>query len=146
MATLESQIEVTSEKSDITGEPILREIPFKFSGIRDVDVLPDNIGVTVGFNTYVKMYINESEQKNIVIPAPTETLTGTLTLDKDTPVIELRTIPTDEARALILDYITEHHGAKTSDIIFGLALDVDLVLSILKEFYENEDIEMVENQ
>lgn len=146
MARLESQIEVTSEKSDITGEPILREIPFKFSGIRDVDILPNNIGVTFGFNTYVEIYLNESDQKNITIPAPTETLTGTLTLDEDTSVIELRTIPTDEARALIIDYITEHHGATTNDIIFDLALNVDLVLEILKELNEEEEIMPVETQ
>lgn len=125
---------------------ILREIPIKISGIRDVDILLNNIGITYGFNNYIEMYLNKSEQKNITIPAPTETLKGTLTLDKDTPIIELREIPTDEAKKLIHQYVRENEDCRTSQIIIDLALDPDLVIEALHQLssegrLEGKDLE-----
>jgi len=149
MATLESKIIVIPEKSEITVHPILREIPLKISRIKNINISTENGNVTIKSSADVEMHFasgTQSEYKTITIPDFTETIRGTLIVDEDTSVIELRDIPIDEARALILDYITEHHGAKTSDIIFDLALNVDLVLEILKELNVNEEIMPVETQ
>ena len=55
-------------------------------------------------------------------------------------VLELRKIPCEEAVALVKEYIDEHQGCRTSDIIYDLALDPELVLSVLKELEEKEEI------
>jgi len=139
MAVLKSKFVVIPEKSEVTVQPILREIPIEISGFGNVDISSNDNGVTIKSSVNeIKMYFNTSEDRNITIPDLAEPLSGIITLDDDTPVIELRNIPIDEARALILEYITEHCGAKTSDIIFGLALNVDLVLGILQELNEKE--------
>lgn len=55
-------------------------------------------------------------------------------------VVELRKLPTKEATELILKYIKTHQGCSTSDLIFELELDVDLVLSIVRELEQKEEI------
>jgi len=55
-------------------------------------------------------------------------------------VLELRKIPRKEAVALIKKYVDEHHGCRTSDIIYDLTLDPELVLSVLKELEEKKEI------
>lgn len=54
--------------------------------------------------------------------------------------IELKRIPKKKAKALVKSYIDEHQGCRTGDIIYDLALDPDLVLSVLKELKENGKI------
>ena len=46
---------------------------------------------------------------------------------------ELVEIPEKEALARIADYVNKHQGCRTSDIIFDLRLDPDLVLKVLKK-------------
>lgn len=96
-----------------------------------------SVTLTVSIND-AKMTFYQNDEKTI-LPDLTRGLRGVL-LAENVPVIELRTIPVDEARTLILDYVKENHGAETSDIIFNLGLDVKLVLGILKELYEREEI------
>ena len=55
-------------------------------------------------------------------------------------VVELRKIPKKEAIAQIKAYIDKHQGCRTGDIIYDLALDPDLVLSVLKELREKRKI------
>ena len=52
---------------------------------------------------------------------------------KEETVVELRVIPKREARTLIIDYLKLHPGVWTSDIIYELGLDLNLVLEILEE-------------
>ena len=54
-------------------------------------------------------------------------------MSEEENVIELRMIDPAEARKLILDYIEANNRCLTSDIIFDLALDPDLVLRVLSE-------------
>ena len=49
---------------------------------------------------------------------------------------ELVEIPEEEALAKIKDYVNNHPGCRTSEIIFDLRLDPDLVLKILKKLEE----------
>lgn len=55
-------------------------------------------------------------------------------------VLKLRKIPHEKAVALIKSYIDEHQGCRTSDIIYDLALDPDLVLKVLKKLEEKGKI------
>lgn len=48
-------------------------------------------------------------------------------------VVELRKIPKEKAVALVNSYIAKHEGCRTSDIIYDLALDPELVLEVLNE-------------
>ena len=54
-------------------------------------------------------------------------------MSEEENVIELRMIDPAEARKLILDYIEVNNRCLTSDIIFDLALDPELVLQVLSE-------------
>ena len=55
-------------------------------------------------------------------------------------VLELRKIPRKDALALIKKYVDEHQGCRTSDIIYDLGLDPDLVLSVLRKLEETKEI------
>lgn len=55
-------------------------------------------------------------------------------------VVELKRIPNKEAVVQIQDYVDKHQGCRTSDIIYNLELDPDLVLSVLKELKEKGKI------
>jgi len=46
----------------------------------------------------------------------------------------LLTMPREEAERKIKEYIDEHPGCRTGDIIYDLRLDPDLVLAILHDF------------
>jgi len=51
-------------------------------------------------------------------------------------VEELVEIPEKEALARINDYVKNHPGCRTSEIIYNLRLDPDLVLRVLKKLEE----------
>lgn len=87
-----------------------------------------------------KEFITITGEANVHITYPQTALDATERLN----IVELKTLPKREARELILDYITRHHGAKTSDIIFDLAIEVDLVLEILEELRKENEIEPVD--
>ncbi len=146
MASMRLKTIIFPEETEKTEEAKLREIPVTISGFQNIDVFSTESNVTITSNAEVTLTFTRTESKNIIIPDLTEPIRGNLKVDRDTPVVELRKLPIDEARTLILDYITEHRGAQTNDLIFGLGLDIDLVLGILKEFYENNEIEMLELQ
>lgn len=132
---------IIPEESDEIKVPISLEIPIKISGIQNIDISSNDKDVIIkGSVDEIELNFSKTEHKSITIPDLNEPIRGTITVDPDTSVIELREIPIDEARALILDYITEHHGATTNDLIFELALDVDIVLDILKELNKKEEI------
>jgi predicted ArsR family transcriptional regulator len=56
-------------------------------------------------------------------------------------MIELKTVPDEEAEKLITEYVKSHSGARTGDIIYDLGLDVDLVLRILAKLKKEEVLE-----
>jgi hypothetical protein len=53
---------------------------------------------------------------------------------------ELRKIPKKEAVALIKKYVDNHQGCLTSDIVFGLKLDLDLVIKCLHELEKDTSV------
>lgn len=54
--------------------------------------------------------------------------------------IELVEIPEEEATSRIVEYIKENPGCRTSDIIFNLHLDPNLVLKVLKNLGDQQKI------
>lgn len=54
--------------------------------------------------------------------------------------IELVKIPDEEAAERISDYVKKNPGSRTSDIIFDLGLDPDLVLRVLRRLTQNGKI------
>jgi len=55
-------------------------------------------------------------------------------------ITKLRKISYKEAVAIIKKYVDKHQGCRTSDIIYELALDPDLVLSVLKKLEKDKVI------
>ncbi len=55
-------------------------------------------------------------------------------------IVKLEAIPKEEAKIRIKDYINQHQGCLTSDIIYDLGLDPDLVLNVLNELKEENKI------
>ena len=55
-------------------------------------------------------------------------------------VVDLKVVPRERAIVMIKDYINHHKGCRTSDIIYDLELDPDLVLSVLKELEKKKEI------
>ena len=54
--------------------------------------------------------------------------------------LELKKIPRKEAATLITKYIDGHQGCQTSDIIFDLHLDPDLVLKVLRKLEKEKKV------
>lgn len=63
-----------------------------------------------------------------------------LTHSDNSDEIELRKIPKNEAIELIKAYIVKHLGCRTSDIIYDLTLDPDLVMECLNELEEKKKV------
>lgn len=55
-------------------------------------------------------------------------------------VVELVSVPRENAITLIKSYIDSHQGCRTGDIIYDLGLNPDLVLGVLRELEERGDI------
>jgi hypothetical protein len=60
--------------------------------------------------------------------------------EKESEVIELKKIPKKQARSLVKSYIDTHEGCRTSDIIYDLALDPELVLEVLQDLNKKKMI------
>lgn len=84
---------------------------------------------TMGISTNTTM----SAGVTYVIPDLTQKLTGTLKLADDTPVVELRKVPIEEAKRMIYEYLKIHQGSRTSDLIIDLALEPDIVIEALSQ-------------
>jgi hypothetical protein len=56
-------------------------------------------------------------------------------------VIVLKVVPVEDAKKLIVQYVVDHPGIRTSDIITDLGLDVDLVLRCLDELKAEEMVQ-----
>jgi len=146
MVSLKSETIIFPEETEKTVTEELIEMPVTISEIEIEDYLSTDIDITLRTRATVKMTFNKAGSKNFIIPDLTEPLEGTIKLDPDTPVIELRELPIDEAKKLIQQYVRENEGCRTSQIIIELALDPDLVIEAIhqldsEELLESEDID-----
>jgi hypothetical protein len=90
-------------------------------------------GVLVAGTTEFTMNIDSASASSSVVPDFSKTLTGTITFDENIPVVELRKLPIIEAKRLVYDYLQNHQGARTSDLIIELALEPDIVIDALSQ-------------
>ncbi|MGA9387962.1 MAG: hypothetical protein WBV70_03950 [Candidatus Bathyarchaeia archaeon] len=61
-------------------------------------------------------------------------------LENETEALELVKIPEKEATKKVSEYISQHPGCRTSDIIYDLHLDPDLVLKVLRKLRKQEKV------
>ena len=127
---------------------IPKECLFKMSNTEIATLSSSEQGIVVSGTTKFSMNINTTESSGITVsgvsytlPDFTKTLTGTLTLDENTPVVELRKVPIEEAKRLIHQYLREHPGSRTSDLIIGLALEPDIVIEALSQLRDEGKVE-----
>jgi len=79
----------------------------------------------------VELVAERDSYGNYTIPNFSDSISGEYRVDSE-DTVELRDIPLEEAMGLILNYINENPGARTSDIICDLGIDVDIGLNALK--------------
>ena len=127
---------------------ISKEYLFKMSDTEIVAWSPSEQGIVVSGKTTFFMDINTTTPSgraiiasNYTIPDFTKTLIGTLTLDENTPIVELRKVPIEEAKRLIHQYLKEHPGSRTSDLIIELALEPDIVIETLSQLRNEGKVE-----
>jgi hypothetical protein len=114
--------------------------PFKMSDTKIIAWTSSEQGVVVSGTTKFDMNIASNKYTttattagNYVVPDFTQTLTGTLTLDENAPVVELRKVPIEEAKRIIYQYIKEHPASRTTDLIIELTLEPDIVIEALSQ-------------
>lgn len=78
--------------------------------------------------------------QNRVIPDFNKDIRGCMTLESKTVELESE-ISLEDAKKQILQYLTEHTHAKTSDIIINLCLDPALVIEALEKLREDDVVE-----
>jgi len=110
---------------------LLKEYQFTMSETEVKTWTSSEHGIIVSGTTKFAMNLNTVSTSNPVVPNFTQTLTGTLTLDENAPVVELKKIPIEDAKRLIHQYLREHPGSRTSDLIIELALEPDIVIEAL---------------
>jgi hypothetical protein len=127
---------------------IPKEYLFKMSNTEIVAWSSSEQGIVVSGTTKFDMNIDASGGSrgtitgaNYTIPDFTKTLIGTLTLDENTPIVELRKVPVEEAKRLIHQYLKEHPGSRTSDLIIELTLEPDIVIEALSQLRNEGKVE-----
>lgn len=58
--------------------------------------------------------------------------------EEDTPIIELKEMPLEDAMELILEYVRANPNSRTSDILCDLGIDIEIGLKALEQLKENE--------
>jgi hypothetical protein len=102
-------------------------------------------GLIVSGKTNFTMNINTNSDTsagvNYIVPDFKQKLSGTVKLDEETDVVELRKVPIEEAKCLIHDYLKQHPGSRTSDLIIDLALEPDVVIEALSQLRCEDKVE-----
>lgn len=100
----------------------------------EITTVKGNAGFTIQGNNF--------SGQNRVIPDFREDIRGCFELNPDSKTTELECeISLDEAKKLILAYISTHAHPRTSDIIIDLCLDPELVVEALNNLREENKIE-----
>ena len=60
--------------------------------------------------------------------------------------VELKDMPVKEAMPLVLEYLKKHPGAHTSDVVFGLKIDNEVVETALDDLEKEGKIEPIQGQ
>jgi len=136
-------VRLTQETVKVSKEYIL-----KLSEMNVHTINPNAQGVYISGKANFQMlsstmtnYSSGNATTNYVIPDFSQTIAGTFKVSEDTPIIELRKVPIEEAKRLIYAYIRDHPGSRTSDLIIELELDPDIVLEVLSQLKKEEKVE-----
>jgi len=118
----------------------IQKYPFKMSNTEITMWSSSEQGVIVSGTTKFTMNItagvggaSATTTGNYAVPDFMETLTGTIILDENAPIVELKKIPLEDAKRVIYKYLREHPGSRTSDLILELALEPDIVIEALSQ-------------
>jgi len=85
---------------------------------------------------------NITEQNTTKMPNFNKPITGKLEVDEDIETIEIKgDIPIEEVKKQIMQYITEHGHAHTSDFVFDLGIDPELIVKALNILEEENLVE-----
>ena len=127
---------------------VSREYFLKLTEMNIQTIKSDAQGVYVSGTTSFQMssptaanYAVGTTKTNYVIPDFSQTIAGTFKVSDDTPIIELRKVPIEEAKDLIYAFIKKHPGSRTSDLIIELELDPDIVLEVLAQLKKEQKVE-----
>lgn len=131
------------EQAKAVSSVICKEYSFSMTDtdIRDVMVSSDNSSITLSGTTNFKLK-GDLTGPNWVIPDLKGSLSGCLMVSNETNFIELKAdISPDEAKKLVFDFIKKHPKARTSEIIFELCLDPDVVVDALNTLVAEDKVE-----
>jgi len=119
------------------------KIPIKMKGINvtDVSTKANTMIVSGQIEEFEMSFSTKDLTSNYAVPDFSGTIEGILELSEETPIIELRKIPLEDAIEKIYEYIKNNEGCSTSDIIFDLQLDPILVVKALSELEKRNLIE-----
>jgi hypothetical protein len=117
------------------------------TGAQIQSITTENATITITGTADFRMRGDLTSCSNWVVPDLKQPVSGYLVVDDNTKLIELKgDIPIDEAKKLVFDYIEQHNGARTSDIIFDLCLDPEIVLKALNELGTESKVECKDAQ
>jgi len=106
----------------------------------DVDA-QNNQTVATGIGVY-ELQSDKFSGKNRVMPDLSKPVEGNLELSSDCGTVELEcNITLEEVKEQVIDYINKHERFLTSDIIFDLCIDPDLVIEALEALEAEKKVE-----
>lgn len=123
-------------KEKVYSEEQLREIWKKIEPVKTVeeslriDALESEVG---RLGSYLDILIRQIG----LISSRLDRLEAT---ENEVEALELVNIPEKEATKKVSEYITQHPGCRTSDIIYDLHLDPDLALKVLRKLEKQEKV------
>jgi hypothetical protein len=107
----------------------------------DTIIMEDNLTTITGTTNYI-LQSTGFEGNNRVIPNVKTVLKGSFELTNESETVELESdLTLEEAKKEILEYLDTHKNAQTSDIIFDLCIDPDLVLEALNSLEKDDLVE-----
>jgi hypothetical protein len=112
------------------------------TGTQIQSITTENAAITITGTADFRMQGDLTSCSNWVIPDLKQPVSGCFVIDDNTKLIELKgELPIDEVKKLVFDYLEQHNGARTSDIIFDLCLDPEIVLKALNELGTENKVE-----
>ena len=91
----------------------------------------------------VELIAERDSKGNYTIPNFSDSISGEFIISSE-DIVELREMPLEEAMDLILQYINDNPGARTSDIICDLGIDIEIGLNAFKNLKKRQLIDSEE--
>jgi hypothetical protein len=119
----------------------IQKYPFRMSNTEITTWTSSKQGYVVTGKTSFALNVTATSEDTVsatnagsyIVPDFTQTLVGTLILDQNAPVVELKKVSIEEAKHIIYQYLKQHPASRTSDLIIELALEPDIVIEALSQ-------------